>query len=114
MSLKNRKAVTALGLFQIPVLFLGLCFATISYKAAMFAGISMLAFGIAVGLYCLIFCLSKGFRDYYEQLHIVNAVMGIVIAGLLLNDWESTAFEGYQKIILVIILIGSLFVSLFI
>lgn len=112
MVLRNKSIVKTLGLLYLLLVFFGLCFSTISYKDELFYGLSVLLFGSAVILFCIIFVFSKKFHDYYKQMSYINAVIGIVVLGLLLNDCQSIAFPGFQKVILIILLIGSVFCEL--
>lgn len=102
MVLKNKKVISVLGLLQILILFLSLCFTTISYKSELLVYISVLSYGIATIFYSIFFGLAQKYEKYFKQIHTINVIMGCVVLVILLRDPRNIHFPGYQKIILLL------------
>lgn len=96
--------ISIMGVIQFLVIYSAFCISTISYKADLYICPTILLFGMASIVYCIIFSLFLKFHQYFEQIHVVNLILVILLLGLLLRDLQNIYYPGYQKILLIMFL----------
>lgn len=106
--MKKKYLISGMGLLEILVAYLAFCISTISYRNELFVYMAVGLFGVVSFIYFEIFQLTyrtSQLQNYFKQIHLINIIAGIVLLGIFLRDLQNTHFPGYQKVIILLLLI---------
>lgn len=110
MDMKKKYLILGMGLLEILVTYLAFCISTISYRNELFVYMAVGLFGLVSFIYFEIFYLTyrtPQLQNYFKQIHFINIIAGSVLLGIFLCDLQNTHFPGYQKVIILLLLIAT-------